>query len=638
MIRKCRSSSIRRKVGLILPVIVLLVWTGTGSAQIWGDDVRLTNAAGAAQVFPRSLGVSEDTLHLAFADSRDGGYKIYYKRSVDNGDTWDADLPLNDTVASDHPSIAAAGSNVHVVWSDEHHGNPELLYRLSTNNGTTWEDEARLTNDAGNSLDPVIAVDDIDVHISWSDDRDGNTEAYYKRSTNNGVNWDVDRRGSVSDSQSLYPAIAVSADNIHAVWCDDRNGNLEIYYRRSLNNGDTWGGNTRLTNADSSSLWVAIAAEGSAIHVVWEDKRDGEREVYYKRSVDNGDTWEDDTALTTDGLATPTELHPSIAVADGSVHVVWNDIVDGNQEIYSLRSTDAGITWDDIERLTEDDSASYNPAITAWDYNLHVTWVDERDGNPEVYYKRGLSGNPQPDNLIKNGFETVYIGDGIYNSDATNQVEEQAVRQGDTAAYDIRITNDGDIPDDIIVTGVAGDPGWSVAYYDSLSGGTEITDLIEFGLWSTGELLPDEYVDIRIEVIPDLSIPEDSSYEITVTSRSFYDDTIEDVVKAITTATETPGVEETSPVPEGYTLKVESSPSFPRIQFSLPETSQVEVNVSDVTGRLVKILASGTFQAGNNHIAWEGIDALGLPVPDGIYFCTLKTDDQSLSRRFILLR
>jgi hypothetical protein len=71
---------------------------------------------------------------------------------------------------------------------------------------------------------------------------------------------------------------------VHVVWQDYRDVNSEIYYKRSSNGGTTWGTDTRLTNNSASSGLPSIAVSGSVVHVVWEDNRDTEIEVYYKRN------------------------------------------------------------------------------------------------------------------------------------------------------------------------------------------------------------------------------------------------------------------------------------------------------------------------------------------------------------------
>jgi hypothetical protein len=131
----------------------------------------------------------------------------------------------------------------------------------------------------------------------------------------------------------MYPSIVVSGSFVHVVWQDEQDWNDEIYYRRSTDAGLTWGSQIRLTNAIDKSRTASITADGSNVHVVWSDMRDGNYEIYYMNSHDNGTYWEVDERLTTENEVS---RHPSIAVFEDWVHVVWTDERDGNSEIYYM--------------------------------------------------------------------------------------------------------------------------------------------------------------------------------------------------------------------------------------------------------------------------------------------------------------
>ncbi|MGC9308433.1 MAG: PKD domain-containing protein [Thermoplasmatota archaeon] len=47
-----------------------------------------------------------------------------------------------------------------------------------------WNSDVRLTTDTGSSYNPGVAVDGNTVHVVWRDERDGNTEIYYKQKPN----------------------------------------------------------------------------------------------------------------------------------------------------------------------------------------------------------------------------------------------------------------------------------------------------------------------------------------------------------------------------------------------------------------------------------------------------------------------
>src|SRR5665647_1691565 len=77
---------------------------------------------------------------------------------------------------------------------------------------------------------------------------------------------------------------ASSGDTVHIVWYDTRDGaSPEIYYKRSIDGGITWGADTRVSNNLYFSSNPAVSVSGSVVHIIWDDNRDGNYEIYYNR-------------------------------------------------------------------------------------------------------------------------------------------------------------------------------------------------------------------------------------------------------------------------------------------------------------------------------------------------------------------
>ncbi|MFZ1459195.1 MAG: hypothetical protein WAU38_00225, partial [Ignavibacteria bacterium] len=154
-----------------------------------------------------------------------------------------------------------------------------------------WQPEVRLTNNNNESHTSsnnawCVASSGSVVHVVWYDYRDGNSEIYYKRSLDAGVSWSADTRLTNDPASSWNPSVTVSGSVVLIAWQDDRDGNTEIYCKQSINAGDSWETDTRLTNNASSSVSPSVTVSGPAVHVVWFDNRDGNEEIYYKRSLD----------------------------------------------------------------------------------------------------------------------------------------------------------------------------------------------------------------------------------------------------------------------------------------------------------------------------------------------------------------
>ncbi len=254
-----------------------------------------------------------------------------------------------------------------------------------------WGATKRITWNSGDSYDPAIAVDSSNnIHMVWCDYTPGNSEIYYKRSTDEGSTWGATKRITWNSGGSVHPAIAIdSNNNLHVVWHDWTPGNPEIYYKRSTDGGSTWSPTKRLTWNSSSSRYPAIAIDSNNnLHVVWEDSIPGNSEIYYKRSTDGGSTWGATKRLT---WTSGDSAYPAIAIdSNNNVHVVWHDLTPGNAEIYYKMSTDGGSTWGATKRLSWNSGSSYGPAMAIDSNNsIYVVWHDKTPGNWEIYYKKG---------------------------------------------------------------------------------------------------------------------------------------------------------------------------------------------------------------------------------------------------------
>ncbi len=380
---------------LILTLLFLL-GVNTIYSQ-WQPDVRLTNNAATSNSYGKNIAVSGTTIHVVWDDNRDGNYEIYYKRSTDAGLSWSADDRItNQSATSDQPTISASGSNVLITWSDERDGFWAVYYKQSTDNGASWGAHTRVTSVNSVQGYPVSAYNGNVIHIVWEDERDGNTEIYYKRSANNGNNWGSDLRITNQADESYNPDIA--CPNLlytHIVWRDYRDGNWEVYYKRSTDGGVNWGSPVRLTNNVTDSYSPVVTASGTSIFTAWYDNRDGNYEIYLKRSTDNGANWEADSRITNEpNFSTSPSIFSSAGSFGQYVHIAWQDNRDGNWEIYYKSSSDYGASFPGNTRLTNNTGESIIPSIAALSNSVNIIWEDDRDGNDEIYFKRNPAGNP----------------------------------------------------------------------------------------------------------------------------------------------------------------------------------------------------------------------------------------------------
>jgi hypothetical protein len=73
------------------------------------------------------------------------------------------------------------------------------------------------------------------------------------------------------------------------------------------------------------------------------------------------------------------------------------------------------------------------------------------------------------------------------------------------------------------------------------------------------------------------------------------------------------------------------------LHFRVPAAGEGEVAMYDLRGRRVRVLARGTFPAGDQRLNWDGRDASGRRVASGIYFASVRVGAQRIVGRVLRL-
>lgn len=379
----------------IFYLIIFLAFASMANAQ-WLPDVRLSNTDSISRANTNKQITSiGDIVYAVWEDYRFGAsnVEIFGRRSTDKGVNWGQEIRLtNGGNIGWYPQIhlAGSGSNLHLIWA-RFYPHP-LIYKRSTDAGLTWGQDIILVT-GNNPREHYITASDSMVFVVQSDllpEPGNSTEIFFMRSTNSGTSWEAYTRLTYnSASESSQPTLAISGLFVHVVWTDIRDGNFEIYYKRSTNEGVSWGNDIRLTNDPNASVNPYISVSGSVVHVTWIDNR-GQHNVFYKRSTDGGISWEAETQITN---STVNNFSASVLSSGLLVHLMWSATAPPTYNITYKRSTNAGSSWSENTLLTNNIPGIFPPSMSVSGSDLHVLWSDTRNTNEQIYYKSNPTGN-----------------------------------------------------------------------------------------------------------------------------------------------------------------------------------------------------------------------------------------------------
>ena len=167
-------------------------------------------------------------IHVAFGSSTGAWWRKVDQNGVARGHSVNM-LSVPSYMITD--LACTPNGDVHMVWAAEDH----ILYTRLDNNGTKLDEDVVVSKNGVSPGAPRIAASDEKntVYIVWHDNRDGNSEIYYAKMEEGKYNETPENyRLTRNPAASLYPRIDVSPkDDVHVVWSDTRDGNSEIYYK-----------------------------------------------------------------------------------------------------------------------------------------------------------------------------------------------------------------------------------------------------------------------------------------------------------------------------------------------------------------------------------------------------------------------
>ena len=152
---------------------------------------------------------------------------------------------------------------------------------------------------------------------------------------------------------------------------------------------------------------------------------------------------------------------------------------------------------------------------------------------------------------------------------------------------------------------------------------------------------PSQVLDVRVRV----TVPSDifnsivDSLFLTVTSGM--DGTVSTVGKTFTTVIATSIEDDNSSILPG---KFALSQNYPNpfnpetvINYSLKKSGYVHLEIYNLLGQSADVLIDEHQDAGEYSVAWNALDS-GRNYPSGVYFYRLTVDDQTLTRKMILMK
>jgi hypothetical protein len=323
--------------------------------------------------------------------------------------------------------IVANPSNTNLVLAganDYRNGDASGGFYRSTDGGSSWMDAlitrgpSALAYDAAG--DPVVCIDTegrmYAAYIAFEREAEPNG-LYVQTSTDSGQTWSEpvavcenpsapaesfeDKPYAVCDINPFSPY----ANTFYVTWTKFGGGpDAPIYFSRSINGGQTFRTPQRLSESSSCQFSCPAVGPFGEVYVVWYQYGAMTR-IRFVRSLDGGETWDPEMTIANcdDDLGenpcgsfrTPSYPVVSCDISNGPrrgwIYVSWVDNRNANPDVYFCRSTDGGDTWSAPQMINDD-------GIYAWQWwqwivvhpqtgEIGLSWLDRREDLDNCLYR-----------------------------------------------------------------------------------------------------------------------------------------------------------------------------------------------------------------------------------------------------------
>ncbi|KPJ72284.1 hypothetical protein AMJ52_06835 [candidate division TA06 bacterium DG_78] len=600
---------------------------------------------------------------IVWEDERNGPFSdIYGARVSPSGLVLDTvGIPVSiDYNCQRYPSVVFEGANHLVVWQEYDFHSDFTIRGARVSTSGIVIDTPSITISVADSIRCLTAAcsDGSNYLVAWQDRRSTAALKYDIFAAR------IDQSGQVLDaagiplrvkmpSQQSFPAAAFDGTNYFVVWQDYRSSSFPVLFssiygiRVNQSGGIIDSSAIAISDAPHTQGGPAVAFDGTNYFVVWDDI--GEEVIVYGARVSQAGIVIDTQGIMIPGIPDLGACSPAIAFDGTNYLVVFTDkrglytygtlvsptgtvfdpfqisqsifvanpavafgdtnylVVSDRGDIYAARVTPSGIVLDEFVVSAAPEVQCY-PSVAFDGTNFLVVWSDSRKGfdSLDIYGARVSSGGVVLDTagIRICGVENYQASPSVAFDGSNYIVVWEDYRSDSTShIYGAEVSPAGLLIDTFTAVIQQGDQ-----IEPQLTHGNTDQILLVYSGWTNSINAYPAYTQrIWGKFSPSVGIEEHDDKQVLNYLR----------------------------------LQIHPNPFRHRtdIKYQIPVDCDAEIGIYDVSGRLVQFFdLKSNISNLQSKIMWSGKDENDRILPNGIYFCRLKTRKGSIMEKIVFLR
>ncbi|MDP9229921.1 MAG: glycoside hydrolase [Bacteroidota bacterium] len=151
-------------------------------------------------------------------------------------------------------------------------------------------------------------------------------------------------------SHTRGPQIAATTNGVTIIACN----NAGDIFSFKKSGSDKWLQTARVNDVDTVAKegLMALSGDGQNVFAVWLDLRDKHNKIFGAKSIDGGKTWTKNIMIYASPDTNVCECcKPSVVVKENNVYVMFRNWLNGNRDLYLVKSTDGGNSFGPAQKL-----------------------------------------------------------------------------------------------------------------------------------------------------------------------------------------------------------------------------------------------------------------------------------------------
>jgi hypothetical protein len=211
-------------------------------------------------------------------------------------------LILSDpTLDSVNPQFSTSDNHIFASWvSNINLHNSELMFKKIDKDSKSYTNTMDISNTSGISNIIKLRNSENNVYITWEDKQADHWKLLFRKSQDNGKKFgNIINLSETTGNVHLHDLSALGK-KVFVVWAANENTsstNKDVFFRKSLDYGDSFSDTTNLINSNDDSLdpHMATNYNGSLLYIVWTEcdikQDDPICSIVFTKSLDQGNTF-----------------------------------------------------------------------------------------------------------------------------------------------------------------------------------------------------------------------------------------------------------------------------------------------------------------------------------------------------------